>query len=543
MLSALIVALIFLKPVDINKKDACIYVKERALYLTDFKNTVELSKEIYEKSVSLSDVMKHIIVSEDGSCVFYPKKYIKNGYELCVKQLNAPKKSAVVVDKSVQSFAINKDGTVVTYIKGNNLYQSDLSVVKELATNVTEFYASADGQHIFYIDGKLNYIDSGKNKKTFDSIDKLLYSSADLSRVIYMNNGKLQEVADYNNAKVLAENVYDGYIYANDEECYFAVETALTLSDFISNSDSADYHNVRKALEEHQNSGNKFVNRTVYSYNYNSDSPKAVLESNVCVSAASTDINATQWVMWDDEKNYLVLYGYEDYTLQKTDIAQINDVAEFIDRMSADIASKQSVHLVKKGSLLKMQDITADCRYYGVSKDGKYFYAVGVEKDIKGNLYRFDISSGECGQSELYDEDVDSYTFLGDKIACFKKTAGQEYQLYVNQEFLIGNSASYCCLMNDGKSILGAAYNTEDASRLGLVIMTDDEMTVIGDLKSKPYIPSISFFLAEDDRVLWSSDYDKAANASTITLYRNGENKKIADGVEGVLYFDGKPTK
>ncbi len=535
---------------SLNVKDVCLYVKDKQLYATDFENTVVVSNVMYDKEGTLSYYKDHIVVSKDGSRLFYPENGDENSYTLYMKRMDDLRGDAVKIDTQVTSFKVNDNGSTVTYVKGNSIYQSDLKTAKKLVDGVEsikdepQYFVSSDGKHVFYFSKGLNYI-SGNTKVNFShSIDKVVYSSADLSRVIYSDNGNLVEVTDYNNARLLGENAAGDFADFSDEHCYFFTEKALEVSDYVVDpyvdTDPAAKQDVRKALQQAQASGDRLVSRTVYYYEYGSGADPVIIgQPQVCFNAESYK---TAGIYWEDGDKNVVMFDYSGYTLTPTHIDQIDDVDAFIKSLLDGITAHKKVYFVKNGERIKLDDIAAQCRYYCISDDENFVYAKGAFGDIVNNLYKFDVSSGESASAQLHDEDVANYILVGDEIVYFKENPERDYQLYIGNQFILSKTHNYAQLLNDGKTWLLQAYDTENRSNVGLIKYADETVWEIGKIESKPYVPTITWYVSADDNILWSSDYDSDTNTSTIKYYTKEKIKTVADGVEGVIYFDGKLT-
>lgn len=183
-----------------KNKEAFRYIKGDELTcssLTSIK-PVELSDgyeaEEYSRSYMAFYRLNNIInLSGDGSKVFYPDKLSDTAYDLYYMDLSSKDQKKEKIDSDVEAYAINKKGSLVFYIKKDNLYVHDLDERNKLDNNVNDFYINEDGSRLIYVNdgGDLYYKAGDKEKDRIDTITDIQFISETYDRIYYMKDNNL----------------------------------------------------------------------------------------------------------------------------------------------------------------------------------------------------------------------------------------------------------------------------------------------------------------------------------------------------------------
>lgn len=143
-----------------SSKSGIVYVKDGQLYhaVKGAKEAFVLSDELTEDELEDDDLIEAatwlggVRMSEDGKKLFYPAKYEDKSYTLYYQNIANTKKDPVKLDSGLTDtyYAINSDGTQVTYLKDGKLYQHDLKEKTKIDNDVTDFYVSENGSALIY---------------------------------------------------------------------------------------------------------------------------------------------------------------------------------------------------------------------------------------------------------------------------------------------------------------------------------------------------------------------------------------------------------
>ena len=122
-------------------------------------------------------------MSEDGKRIFFPDR---GGDAIYYRETGDPEGEAVRVDTDMSDYAINASGTLVTYLKDSDLYQSDLTDKERIASDVEAFWVTNDGKTVTYFntdDGYYRWTSGSESEKLVSNITNIEYVSDDLSQV------------------------------------------------------------------------------------------------------------------------------------------------------------------------------------------------------------------------------------------------------------------------------------------------------------------------------------------------------------------------
>lgn len=172
------------------------------LYRTSFNNYLAFHS-YYQPTDGL------LQISKDGNTIFFPDK-INCGYDgsfainedpeydnfsLYYKNIKKPDNDAIKIASDVTSYQLDKNTTIVTYSKNNNLslHQYDIKkgIDQKIENNVYTYYVSDDGKKILYMTGNFDlylvYPEKNKEKIAGD-ISDITYVKDDLSTVYYFKD-------------------------------------------------------------------------------------------------------------------------------------------------------------------------------------------------------------------------------------------------------------------------------------------------------------------------------------------------------------------
>lgn len=225
------------------------YIKNAVLYRRGSNNkTIKLS-DIKTPQKKYSNTGAKVKISEDGKRIFYPNN-ITTSYDLNYSTLGFLEETGTI-DTDVNTYMINKKGTVVYYTKGSDkvLYRFDVTNLTktEFSDMVIEYYINPEGTKLAYVYSDIIfYYSVGNESKTTVAIDaEIVYVSKDLSEIYFIKNDRLHLFKDGKKVILLTEEnisnenilIYDtGEIYFTDKSSnlyYFCNNKTVKLCEEI----------------------------------------------------------------------------------------------------------------------------------------------------------------------------------------------------------------------------------------------------------------------------------------------------------------------
>lgn len=218
-----------------------LYLKDNQLFYNSLKKdskSWQVTSDLFDSddvsnntAASLgSQLGYYTYLTEDSKYIFYVDKIDMdgdNGPSLYYREVNNEKKDPVKIDANVGQFYVNKNSTLVTYLKGEDgdLYQYNIKKDSKdkIASEVTEFVVSEDGKTVYFgnEEGSIYMKLAGKDKEKLASeIDSLEYISLEKKTFYYTKEDALyKQVVGKDKEKILSDikdvlAIYDsGEIY------------------------------------------------------------------------------------------------------------------------------------------------------------------------------------------------------------------------------------------------------------------------------------------------------------------------------------------
>lgn len=591
-----------------DKSNFALYMKDGELYLDDLDSKDEAfritSRLVDEDDLTDADkvdigyfLMRYTYLSDNGKYVFYPDKAdLSNFYgafdrfPLYCRETGNPNADAVEIASDIAGYSVNSSATLVTYLKLHedrnygDLYQYkiDKDETEKIASDVSNFKASADGKKICYlnIDDDLYLVRDGEEKEKLDGEVEIDSSAPicvtdDFSTVYYAKDSSLYKWVEGGDTQKIASDV-DWVIKAyGTGEIYYTKQSPEDLSKvlFIDDMQEDDASYISGIWEypaapaypdadDYPTADAYYAAYEAYEAEY-----AAYMETCDRIDAAYEAAAAR-----DELREYYLGTGDSLYFYNGSEEILISDncgedfscadespIVSYIAYAPSDsekIKFSEIENVYDVGSLSAMID-------YAVSSSAKHFIAVGgtatpidtdglvptkgimdssgaavytvacdyyVDDENSNVLYRTDISNGSVGKTEVYDRDVHpDRIYSKDDYITYLKLRGDEnnesFDLYVNANKLGSNI--YTGLMGIGKdsTFFYTDYNYDNES--GTLYYYDGNDTAkLGD-NARATIYHICTF--PDDRVLFMRNY--SSWKGELYEWHNGEARKLDDDI------------
>ena len=503
-----------------------------------------------------------VIVTEDGSKMFYPDRVGDDGMTLYMRQLNKPKADPLKIDSDVQGYHVNEAGTKVTYIKGDSwtLYQFDIkSEEKEkIAADVYDARVAADGSKFIYVndEGDMYIVEKIGEKEKLDSkVDSIFFVSEDFKTVYYgKEDGGFYKMMNGEDKEKITSDLY-GYprIYETGEVYYTEYEEGeKTLADYIIDDMAAadeamtepeypyssEYETTEayeKAYEEYEEAYELWwakVERdgiredmaewTIYSY-----------QEKLCYYDGKESITLTENLTYERyaADKAVVLYGTGG-SAGKVKISECEDIWDAEYKVEEAMNAPGEFFMAQGGAsfALEMESIEA-C---SMNADGSIvYYVTNVEEDKDyGELFCMKVANGKIKENAIYDEDVYwSVSVKADgSVVYFKDVEEGVGELFCN-----GEHVDYDVSLWEG------VYYYEQLGELVYFIDWNDE-NYCGTLKmssgKKPVKIAddvADFQVMPDGRILVLNDYEIEDCMGELRIYAKGELEKVESEVSALI--------
>ncbi len=418
-------------------------------------------------------------LSEDGKLLIFPDKMAATDEELTLyyRYVNNQKKEPEKIDSSVDSYELNKAGSLVTYAKSSDdLYQYNLKKgeKEKISSEVASYKVSEDGSKVYYCknSGEL-YLWAKKNSEKLDSdIKRIVYVTKDFKSVYYLKDGALYKKDGTKDKEKISADV-DRVIKVFDSgEIYYTKE----------------------------DSGSKML------YYFDGKNAEKISENYQGFYATATDAETA-----------VLVYSAKDSDDTK-------DVLFY-------------VALKKEVTELEQTDVA---RAY-VDPKGKFLYFIAdlnSDKDA-GDLYRAAISGSKVNKPERYNTDVSLNGQCGltedGQIVYFKDFSRNKGDLYCEKKKL--DSDVYGSLVTYCKSSKDLVYYVDYDSdkRMGTLKIADSKSA-----KPKKIADDASqYAVASNGYVLYLYDYSTKSYKGELYLYKgSGKPVKLDDEVTAIIQIN-----
>ena len=221
--------------------DYALYLKDDQLVYTTLKEEGDwdVTSDLADgEEVTASDAFELsllVTMSEDGKRIFFPDR---GGDAIYYRETGDPEGEAVRVDTDMSDYAINASGTLVTYLKDSDLYQSDLTDKERIASDVEAFWVTNDGKTVTYFntdDGYYRWTSGSESEKLVSNITNIEYVSDDLSEVLYVKDGSLYRQTGTEEPVKITSDVENVVRILDSGELYYTKSASddLSVMDYI----------------------------------------------------------------------------------------------------------------------------------------------------------------------------------------------------------------------------------------------------------------------------------------------------------------------
>ena len=557
-----------------------LYFKENAIYYLDPKTneSILITDNFFDDDdaeIANVLIMNSIEFKQKGNKVFYSEKIDleTNSFSLYYKQLNKPDEEPVKLAEDVTTYAVNEKGTLLVYLNTDgDLYKHDMTERSKIISEAEELWVSEDCTKILYhvedgglyiqdIEGEKDKIDSDVTSvaNVSDNLDSFCYFKEEDLYLKKADTDKIKIDTEVENVILYGDNGGIYYTKANEQE------GTGTLLDFVKYSDSLQKKD-EDLIDEYSNSKNyKKRNEALFRswtkevlekteiestsslYYFNGETSNLLNDSFVDYESAQSEADAVVIRSFDNVKikettisdfvdvmdsKYKYRKSVENNkTVYKSDYQAAKYFKEYSDKVLKQFETDATYYFIKDGKAIEINtdDISSTFR---INKSGNTVYYIDKldkEKNV-GELREVKIKDGAIESNTLYDSDVS-----GSILNCFSDTDllytkdnnDSKFDLYLNKE-LIEYDVSHYSLANQGKEIL---YYTEydDEKDIGtLSIYTNGEKKKIAD---EVYTANV----LENGDVLYLINYSKKNNKGDLYIYTDEKSTRIDYDVSKVF--------
>lgn len=476
------------------KNNYALYIKDGELYYAEMPKgkPVEVSEDGGSYSARLS---------KNGKNLFYLDDYDSDDstYTLFYRNITKEKSEPVKLDSGIKSYnwTLSENGKTVVYIKNDNLYTHNLKENKKIASDVEDFYCSADCKTIWYLadyeeneeedeDGYITYEVSytlykynGKDSTEVDEGEiNICGISKDGDDILYELDGDLYLKKGKKDKEKLASNAEACIMYEDGSFYYTVAGDEISAWDIIEDDvkDNTDYDYLRDYLKE-QTDDSPVGNL----YYYNGKESKLVAEG---IVTDSDDFSYETAVI-----AYNAVEGGELPTMKLSDYA--NDSYSAMEEWRDELTEMTKLYIAVKdnASVVDLEEVSD----VSISSDGKTAYALTEvdDEEYVGTLHKITLSGKKIKKTEKIDTDV-SYGyngFVGNYYVYFKDVKDYEGDMYI-----------------DGKEV-------------------DTDVYVYG-----------CDYCEETNTMIYYVDYNESKDQGTLKQYKKGKVTKIQDDVHEAVF-------
>ncbi len=594
-----------------SKNNYALYLKDSEIYFTDLKKNSEAwqltsrlidTDNMNDQSLANSGYTlgRYTYMSEDGRYIFFPDKIddSSEGFNLYFKEAAKSGAEAIKIDSNVQSYTVNTNATLVTYIKGEegNLYQYNIKEDSKdkIASEIRDFDVSDDGKKFGFLTSDnsiyLKYADQDKEKIASD-VTSLAHITEDFSTVYYIKDGSLYKQAGDADKEKIASNVQNVIrIYDSGEIYYLTAEDGeISLMDYVTddmkdadasltepsyptypdypNSPSwwqydttEDYNAAYEAYEDACEAWETERDRIETEYNaareayYAKQSRDALREElegktldqsdcSLCFyngkeEVVITDAFANNYTCANEEP-VIAYTAYNQSDVEKIKLSEIENIYDIENMVEAALFSSTERYIAVKETASVVEQ-EKEATNFRINPSGTVVYYIDDIPNEKnyGELYRISITNGAVGKAEVYDSDVftNGGYFINDaEFEYFKDYKEGKGELYINKNKIDYDVAVYSVNADsDHNNIFYYTDWNSDKEYGTLKVYNGEESVKIADDVHDEVI-------APDGRVLYLYDYSSNYYKGELHEWSNGKTRKLDDDVICILpIIDGK---
>lgn len=502
------------------------------------------------------------------------------------------------IDADIADAYVNENFTSMIYVTTNGgLYYYDFAKGEKERLDkgvVGMVYPSEDGKRVVYErPEKGTYeLEIGGEKKKIADVINMVYASADLSLIYYIDDGVLykksfgQEEEEIDEDVLYVPDVYDtGEMYyvkntdtkidwakfidddmvESDKNMEYVEEPGYPSRDFFSSD--AEYEKAYLQYQKQQEKYQKFSEMTIRSemrhrlendemiyqgyelHYYDGKQSKLVTDSlhgSYFWSSESEQGSISRGFSYNEGKavgGYLSYGDYEGKPIPLSEIMEKNGAFFFdLDSMLEVILKSYSgYYLVINGTpSQKLLDFKTDP--FGEIRDlmkitpsgDRAYLATDIREKGKTNIYKVDISNGKAGEATEFLEDVDIYAtkILKDGSLIYTKTDSKDnMELILSDEVRLKEAyPPWKFNYNPQKDLMIIrSYEGSEDGETALWVYDMKEAEKIVDKEGQ------SILLASGD-IVYIKDFDHDKMKGDLYLYvKDGDDIKLAEGVSDII--------
>ena len=545
--------------------DYALYLKDDQLVYTNLKEDGdwEITSDLTDgEEATPSDALAlslMVMMSEDGKRVFFPDR---GGDAIYYRETGDPEGEATRVDTDMDDYAINTSGTLVTYLKEGDLYQSDLTDKERIASDVEAFWVTNDGKTVTYFntdDGYYRWTSGSESEKLVSNITNIEYVSDDLSEVLYVKDGSLYRQTGTEEPVKITSDVENVVRILDSGELYYTKSASDELSvmdyieDDLASSDAAmqpveypdyvwsfDYDTTEAYQAAKAQRDQQMEAYNAYRDKLDRDEMREELKEstiqqnryelyyyNGTEETLVTDSLAYSWLTASAADKAVVLAEVRDEaSASKVKLSEIDYAYEAESRVREMLNTGTQYYVIAGSTMLALE--TDDAESFQMDAEGKTIYYMDnlSEEGDTGDLYKVTVDGDQVGAPEEVELDVYSYSLQEDgSLITRKNMKDGEGDLCLNGQEVDYNVSSYQ-YMEDGSLIYFTDWNDEDG--YGTLRIYDGEAATIAEDVHE-------MALTANDTVLYLGEYSGKHQTGTLYLYSGSEPTKLDDDVTAVV--------
>ena len=545
--------------------DYALYLKDDQLVYTNLKEDGdwEITSDLTDgEEATPSDALAlslMVMMSEDGKRVFFPDR---GGDAIYYRETGDPEGEATRVDTDMDDYAINTSGTLVTYLKEGDLYQSDLTDKERIASGVEKFWVTNDGKTVTYFteeDGYYRWTSGGESEKLISNVTDIEDVSDDLSQVLYLKDDALYRQSGTEDPAKITSDVNSVVRIFDSGELYYTKSASDELSvmdyieDDLASSDAAmqpveypDYvwsfeydtteaYEAAKAQRDQQMEAYNAYRDKLDRDEMREELKESTIQQNRyelyyyngTEETLVTDSLAYSWLTASAADKAVVLAEVRDEaSASKVKLSEIDYAYEAESRVREMLNTGTQYYVIAGSTMLALE--TDDAESFQMDAEGKTIYYMDnlSEEGDTGDLYKVTVDGDQVGAPEEVELDVYSYSLQEDgSLITRKNMKNGEGDLCLNGQEVDYNVSNYQ-YMEDGSLIYFTDWNAEDD--YGTLRIYDGEAATIAEDVHE-------MALTANDTVLYLGEYSGKHQTGTLYLYSGSEPTKLDDDVTAVV--------
>ena len=591
--AAIVVALILILGGGRNNKYVA-YLKDSQIWFSNFKESLEVSDDLFDSDEltkedlysKRDDIKSMIQMSANGKIMFYPDKIddvdhgIIKSYTIYMRDVSDPESEAVKIDSDITSYKINKDGTMIAYMKDDTVKIGKTDGDKQkVADEITNYWVSEDFKTVIYEtqdeatfkdkDGNetkyneaayFKWVDGEKEKiadgvATVDKSDDGQFMGSSiifkviedkkLSKVAYMKDDvlyvhELGKDAD----KIDDEVVFINGILDNGNLLYTKAGTELKYVDYLNNDKKVEFTDDDKKITLSED-----YSESLYLY----DGEEAVLVCDNFKGFAAIDVKATNFVyVAYDLAGVKKLKTSESYSTHAVEKAINESVKYFVwtdaeEPYEIDLDDIYAARISEDGTNIYIMTVgkekdkddqgneikDANGEPKMVNKDEGEIYHIIVKKDAVEDPVEFD--TDVCYKQGWKVEEDRLYYFKNYKKDTKGDVVKEKADLWVDGEEVESGvlpGAQNVTVLEDGSVIYYTDWDNDNEKQRGTLRIYNKkgEATTISDDVHQ-------YMVTPAGEILYLKDYvvKDGKNKGDLYRYNDGKNEKIDTDVVAML--------